>query len=57
MAAGRRMLLVADGASVHTSRLANGLVEAGVDVPVATFEADPDLVAAVHALGDGGTRQ
>lgn len=49
-----RLLLVADGASVHTARLARGLVEAGMDVHVATFEASPDLAGAQHTLGTAG---
>jgi len=51
---GHRLLIVADGVSVHTGRLANGLVEAGMDVHVATFEADPDLGGTVHTLGTAG---
>lgn len=51
MRGGHRLLLVADGVSVHTVRLAKGLVDAGMDVHVATFEASPDLSGTVHMLG------
>lgn len=54
MAGGHRLLLVADGVSVHTARLANGLVDAGMDVHVATFEVNRDLGGTVHVLGTGG---
>lgn len=49
-----RVLLVSDGRSVHTARVANGLIETGVDVHIAAFDAPRDTPrAAVHLLPRG----
>lgn len=45
------MLLVADGRSIHTQRLATALADAGVDVHLAAFSAPPSPFAGTfHAL-------
>src|SRR4029077_2022422 len=48
-----RWLLVADGTSIHTQRLASGLAEQGHDVHLACYGAPPLDGVALHPLGGG----